>query len=338
MKYITLLFLIMLASCKQGFEKAEIIPSTVDSITTETEVKDYMIAIDTNYKYFYIKSIEKLDAYRDSKPDSIMKFVAKKLGITKNIYKEDFDNNGYTDLLILGGWSTGSKEDRYAYHPCIIMNYERKKTAKITSLSRNMHLFTLPQIVSEGDKPFLKLYSPEKMRYKTVKLSDTMSTKLTYQHGGFAEYNNEPIDNHIEKIEFEAGPCFGSCPMYKLTINKDQTATFLAEHYNFSKGSILEPPSQQNEGFFKGKIKKENYNNLIGLLNYIDFTKLKDEYSVGWTDDRTGDLKITYANGRTKTISDYGMVGTYGLKSVYELLEDMRFNQKWDKVPETTTK
>lgn len=318
----------------ESFVKAEKIPSTIDSITTEAEVKDYMVAIDTNYKYFYIKNIEKLHALRDSKPDSIMQIAAKKLGITENIYKEDFDNNGYADLLVLGGWGIGSEEESYAYDPYIVMNYGNTKASKIVGMTRNMHLFTLPQIVSQEGKSFLKLYSPEKMKYQTAKLSDTISTKLTYQYGGFAEYNKEPADNDIEKIEFEAGPCFGSCPMYKLTINKDQSAIFLAEEYNFN--SVRHNFTSKNEGLFKGKIKKEDYNNLINLLNYIDFTKLKDEYSVGWTDDRTGDLKITYDNGKTKTISDYGMVGTYGLKSVYELLAELRFNQKWEKVPDVS--
>lgn len=49
------------------------------------------------------------------------------------------------------------------------------------------------------------------------------------------------------------------------------------------------------------------------------------------TDDQTGDLKITFNNGKVKTISDYGMIGTNGLKILYEKLAELRFNQKWQK-------
>jgi hypothetical protein len=50
---------------------------------------------------------------------------------------------------------------------------------------------------------------------------------------------------------------------------------------------------------------------------------------VGWTDDQTCTLKITYDNGKTKTITDYGKIGTYGLNRVYSILFSLRQNQKW---------
>jgi hypothetical protein len=38
------------------------------------------------------------------------------------------------------------------------------------------------------------------------------------------------------KIEYEVGPCFGFCPIYKITIDSDRTAILEAEHFNFSQG------------------------------------------------------------------------------------------------------
>ena len=67
------------------------------------------------------------------------------------------------------------------------------------------------------------------------------------------------------------------------------------------------------------------------ILNYCEFDNLDKEYTVMHTDDQTGDLKITYNNGKVKTISDYGMIGTYGLKILYKKLAELRFNQKWRK-------
>ena len=34
-------------------------------------------------------------------------------------------------------------------------------------------------------------------------------------------------------IEYEAGACFGFCPIYKMTIQSDRTAILEAEHFKF---------------------------------------------------------------------------------------------------------
>jgi len=207
------------------------------------------------------------------------------------------------------------------------MNFGKNKTSQIIPI-RPTNSFALPEIIYKKRVPFIKLHT-EKLQNNVINLSETVSTTLIYKYGNLVEYNKSPTDNHIEKIEFKAGGCFGTCPIYELTIDKHQSASFVA------KGNNFDPFNYGNEGFFKGKIKDDDYGHLISLLNYIDFIKLNNEYTVPWTDDRTGILKITYNNGNIKTISDYGMVGTYGLKSVYELLEDLRFNQKWEKVMDT---
>ena len=67
------------------------------------------------------------------------------------------------------------------------------------------------------------------------------------------------------------------------------------------------------------------------MLNYIYFETLQDNFAVTWTDDQTATLKITYDSGKVKSISDYGLIGTYGLDRVYQLLYELRENQKWTK-------
>ena len=84
-------------------------------------------------------------------------------------------------------------------------------------------------------------------------------------------------------------------------------------------------------GNFNSKITKDKYNDIVNLLNYIDFESLKDNYSVSWTDDQTATITITYDNGKVKSISDYGLIGTFGLDRVYQLLFELRDNQKWTK-------
>jgi hypothetical protein len=152
---------------------------------------------------------------------------------------------------------------------------------------------------------------------------------LTFKFGNFIEYNENPKINKISKIEFATSGCFGTCPVYKLTLNRDSLSIFNAQYYNFNKNR--EVTYGKEEGVFTTTINKIEFDKLEEILNYCDFDNLYKEYSVMHTDDQTGDLKITYNNGKVKTISDYGMIGTYGLKTLYKKLAELRFNQKWRK-------
>ena len=78
-------------------------------------------------------------------------------------------------------------------------------------------------------------------------------------------------------------------------------------------------------------IKENDLDNLKDLLCYTDFPNLKNDYSLVSFHHPRGTLKITYDNGKVKTINDYGLVGTYGLKRVYNMIFNLRFNQNWKK-------
>lgn len=335
MKYFVLVILLIFTSCKKEktFIRAQHVPSKIDSLTTELQIKDYLIALDSNYKSFHLKNIPQLGLGDNPIEDKIKKAAAKK-GITGSFFKEDFDNNGYTDLLVIGGTtvtSTAFKGKRYNMDWYVILNYG--STAKIVPMRLNRRTMAVPEIISVNEGVSIRVLTYEITDFHLPFTYDSISKNLVYKYNSFTEYNKSPIDNTIEKIEFSAGPCFGTCPIYKLTINNNKSSTFFAEQYNFSE-DIIHDSIPANEGFFKGKINDKEYNQLVNLLNYIDFKNLKNNYAVGWTDDRSATLIITYNNGKTKEIYDYGMSGTYGLKAIYSILGDMRFKQKWEKISE----
>jgi len=100
MKHFTILFLIILTSCKSNdYRKIKIIASKIDNLTTVTDVKNYITAIDSDYNDFYPCPIENIRTSPYIVTDSIMKALAKKLKINKSYYKADLDNNGYTDMI-----------------------------------------------------------------------------------------------------------------------------------------------------------------------------------------------------------------------------------------------
>lgn len=131
--------------------------------------------------------------------------------------------------------------------------------------------------------------------------------------------------------------CYGTCPVFTLKLNKSGSSEFIAENYIFFKHDDpdFEKKSQKafekGEGTFKTGIKKADFQNLENLLNYINFPEFRENYAVNWTDSQTATLVITYDDGKIKKVKDYGLSGTYGLKRLYTLLFDMRFNQDWKK-------
>lgn len=145
--------------------------------------------------------------------------------------------------------------------------------------------------------------------------------------------NSQKMTSKYSTIEYEAGPCFGSCPIYKMTINADRTAVLEAEHFNFSKGFSKGEFDKPREGTFKTTIKEADYKKLTTLLDDLNAKSLNDKYGKrNITDLSTSFLRIKFADGTEKNIEDYGKKGTEKLMTVYKFFEDIKHNQQWEKV------
>lgn len=144
---------------------------------------------------------------------------------------------------------------------------------------------------------------------------------------------SQKTNSKYTAIEYEAGACFGSCPIFKITISPDRTAVFEAEHFNFSKGFSKGEFDKPREGTFQGTIKEADYNKLIALLDGLNVKMLNEKYgSRNVTDLPTSYLRINFADGTSKNVEDYGKRGTEKLSELYKFFEDLRTNQDWKKV------
>ena len=143
----------------------------------------------------------------------------------------------------------------------------------------------------------------------------------------FIELNKKQKMYHIEKIEYQTTRCFGTCPQFKIVIDKSKNATFDAQHHNRKDKN-----EKEIKGKYKATIKDKDFDEIVNFLNDIDFPNLKDNYTVGRKDYPSCFLTITYDNGKLKKISDLGLSGTSGLKKIYNLLFELRFNQEWEKM------
>jgi hypothetical protein len=119
------------------------------------------------------------------------------------------------------------------------------------------------------------------------------------------------------RIDFKAGACFGTCPIFNMTISNNGKAHFSAESYN------------KREGQFDTVIQGSQLDSLNKLISESGLSDLKSEYSMDWTDHPTYILTIKLKNGQTKTITDYGPSGPDKLKRIYDKIFGLRESQDW---------
>jgi hypothetical protein len=207
--------------------------------------------------------------------------------------KADFDGNGLTDLLILGD----------AFGPASIVLLDTGKN--------HFDVHILSQ--SKCSVPVVEFGGPP-----NAIILDTK--KLVFKFGNFVEENLSPRDHKIERIEYDRHGCFGECPAFKFDIKSDRNTEFVAVAFNKGK-----------KGKFRTKLNSVTYDQLVSLLNYINFVRLDNDYSTGATDLAGAKLTITYDGGKVKNISDYGFRGPFGLQAVHQKFLELRENQHWNR-------
>lgn len=151
----------------------------------------------------------------------------------------------------------------------------------------------------------------------------------------FLSCSSQKTEATFTKIEYEAGPCFGFCPMYKMTIDSNRNAVLEAERFNFSQGNSREDFSKPREGTFTTKIKAEDYAKLNAMLIALNAKSLKNYYGdKNITDLPTSYLRLNFADGSNKVIQDYGKSGTPELEEIYQFFESLKKTQTWTKKSE----
>ncbi len=215
--------------------------------------------------------------------------------------KADFDNNGLSDLLIIG--------NNYGHAVVVVLALPGNKYDVKTLTRGSFQGCSIPVVHTKGSQTFISYHTQG---------SQNSVKQLSYKFGDFVEMNGEPTDHAIEKIEIKISGCYGTCPSFEMSIERNGSATFKPIAFN-----------KKRRGTYKTRIDDKSFGELSGLLNYIGFPTLSDSYSVSWTDDQTSVLTVTYDGGRKKKIVDYGLIGSFGLSRVYDMFFELRENQKW---------
>jgi len=330
-----LLFLIFFLFINEFYFCQNRIYSKIDSLESEQQVQNFVrtsIKKDSAFAKFELRKIYDFNTHTVS---DLIKKTADSLKINKNFYKGDFDNNGFTDLIIIGddGSCSGMKpleNGEYESYSCdfsVLCILDLGDRFLVKNLQQNHQDEVIPYISKINNRDYIKVFY-EESNFDSFGFINKISNKiLSFKFDDFIEYNPNVKNHDVQRIIFETSGCFGTCPIFKLEISKFGNAKFIAESYNFSKKYSRKP-----EGTFITFLNFISLQELFGILDYISFSDLKNDYAVHWTDDQTSTLTIIYDDGKIKSIRDYGLVGTYGLKLLYKKLFDLRFNQNWKKM------
>jgi hypothetical protein len=251
------------------------------------------------------------------------------------VKKIDIDNNGYTDLIV------------NAYLPIIIIlnngneNYRelnfknsnpfRNNAPKLDSITEigNDKVLIFETEIHEYDETE---YPNIKIKRKQKALSYNNKTKkhewvirdvkfkidsLLVKYGELVTYKkNIPKVNKIKELYFSTSGCYGTCPIFEIKLTNNRNLEYNGKGFTKHIGKKLLT------------LDKPDFENLIGLLEYSELKKHKNLYSVNWTDDQTGKLKVIFENGEVKEIEDYGLLGSINLKAIYKKLFEINENIK----------
>lgn len=120
-----------------------------------------------------------------------------------------------------------------------------------------------------------------------------------------------------KKIIYKRTGCFGACPIYELEFNDDLKLNYNGIRFNKKDGKYLTT------------VTDSTFDNLTGILNEIDFTKLKENYFVNVTDMESGILEVYYGDNKVKIINDYALQGTYGLIALHKIMDEISQRTDW---------
>jgi hypothetical protein len=233
--------------------------------------------------------------------------------------KADFNHDGKTDLFASATVEKGKRDN---LSEVFIIASEGNHYTKVDIIDPVGYVYNGDasySIYSASGKSYLVINTLVKkmLRPQDVKRGHYYSYSNAHdtsfvQNNKQMIYATHPVSLAIESIKFSTSQCFGTCPVFRLIINKDGSVSYKGIQYVDKMGDYTLAMSRTDLSY------------LISLLTAINPPTLNDNYSVDETDNPTTYLTVRYTNGHTKSIEDYGERGTYGLAVLYKFLLDLR--------------
>jgi hypothetical protein len=120
----------------------------------------------------------------------------------------------------------------------------------------------------------------------------------------------------ITSIRLQRGSCFGTCPVYDVTLSSDGTPTYTAG------------PFAPRQGDYTGEVGQWEFDNLAAFVIRAGFFSWKDEYRANVTDLPTYQITVTKAV-TSKTVLQYGMNEPPDFWVIAEVIDGMSADITW---------
>ncbi|MGJ7031243.1 hypothetical protein [Niabella hirudinis] len=264
----------------------------ISRIRSAQQVAQLLGSIDSHYKNFKIPAVLTFT-------DSDCQHIADSLKLT-SWSKADLDNDGRPDLLII----TNQPDHTIL---CVLNKGNRYELKTLNRHTRSSSC-SFPVIRHNGKTTYIK-YIRQPDRGTLKEITHFSPINIIFKYGDFIEENPQPAAHTIQKIAYSTSGASVTFRNSRLVIDARCSAS-LDDHSS-------------------GTLRPAEFAALCSLLNYISFENLYEDYRDLASDLVTAIITITYDNGKTKTITDYGMTGTLGLNLLYQKLELLKRSIRW---------
>lgn len=139
----------------------------------------------------------------------------------------------------------------------------------------------------------------------------------------------EKARNRQDVITLERGACFGTCPIYKVSVTSDGRVTFEGLNYTKVKGKA------------KGRIKARDFQALVKEFERIKYFSLDDKYEPGEPNcgpaatDMPSVKSSIQLKGKTKSVAHYqGCLQSEVVRALFALdrrIDEVARTAKWIK-------
>ena len=149
----------------------------------------------------------------------------------------------------------------------------------------------------------------------------TIGCSLGRRHAPSTSQSSDPQTSQLSEITYERiFGCEGPCPLYKVVLRKDGTASYVGAEHAERKGKY----HASNIDFY--------FNQLSKLIDQEKYFSLQDSYGPGGKDE--GVVITSVANdSQRKTVVDTGFHGPIELWAIEMSIEGSVSQIKWEKDP-----
>jgi hypothetical protein len=121
----------------------------------------------------------------------------------------------------------------------------------------------------------------------------------------------------FQSIMLGRSGCFGTCPVYRVTLNVDGTAVYEGVAH------------VDRIGTFVGRVPFYDFAQLALLAERAGFMTLQERYAGSWTDAETTRITIRARSGKEKTVDDYGAFGPPELWALQRAIDGVVESMRW---------